>query len=72
MKRKALLAHLRQHGCELLREGGRHSWWFNSLNNKRSSVPRHAELVDPLAVKICKDLGIPSFKSTGAGAKAKK
>lgn len=62
MKREALLRYLRQQGCELIREGGRHSWWGNPANNRRSSVPRHSEIVDLLAVKICKDLGIPSIK----------
>ncbi len=59
MKRKALLKHLRKHGCELLREGSKHSWWWNPALNRRSAVPRHAEIVDQLAGKICKDLGVP-------------
>ncbi|MBT3272667.1 MAG: type II toxin-antitoxin system HicA family toxin [Spirochaetales bacterium] len=59
MKRTALLKHLRGHGCELVREGGNHSWWLNSQQNKRSSVPRHIEINDHLARKICKDLGVP-------------
>lgn len=59
MKREALVRHLRRHGCVLLREGGRHSWWHNPERNKRSAVPRHREVDDDLARKICKDLGIP-------------
>ena len=62
MKRGDLLRHLRQSGCELLREGARHSWWHNPSRNKRTSVPRHSEIVDLLARKICKDLGIPPVK----------
>ena len=62
MKREDLLRYLRRHECELLREGGRHSWWFNPILNKRSSVPRHAEIDDNLARKICKDLGLPKIK----------
>jgi len=62
MKRKELLAHLARNGCKLLREGSRHSWWLNSALNKRSSVPRHSEINDFLAEKICKDLGIPFKK----------
>jgi mRNA interferase HicA len=58
MKRAALLRHLRQQGCELLREGSRHSWWHNPEQNKRSAVPRHREIRDHLARKICRDLGI--------------
>ena len=59
MKRRELLKHLHLHGFKLLREGGNHSWWFNPKMNKRSSVPRHKEIVDLLAIKICKDLGVP-------------
>jgi len=62
MKRKELLKYLRSHGCEFLREGGRHSWWHNPILNKRSSAPRHNEMKDILVRKICKDLGIPSVK----------
>ena len=62
MKRSVLTKHLRTNGCELLREGGRHSWWLNSAQKRRSAVPRHNEIDDNLARKICKDLGIPSVK----------
>jgi mRNA interferase HicA len=59
MKRRELLRHLRAHGCQLLREGGRHSWWHNPTLNKRSAVPRHNDIDEDLARKICRDLGIP-------------
>lgn len=59
MKRNKLIKHLRFYGCELIREGARHSWWGNKILNKRSAVPRHSEINDILAKKICKDLGIP-------------
>jgi mRNA interferase HicA len=62
MKRRELINHLRAHHCALLREGGRHSWWHNPVLNKRSAVPRHNEVSDVLARKICKDLGIPPVK----------
>jgi len=62
MNRREFLRHLREHGCVLIREGGRHSWWLNPTQNKRSSVPRHNEIVDQLARKICRDLGIPFTK----------
>ncbi len=58
MKRRDLLAHLTRHGCCLVREGGNHSWWENPAFNRRSAIPRHAEISDILAKKICKDLGI--------------
>jgi mRNA interferase HicA len=59
MKRNQLLKHLRKNGCGLIREGANHSWWGNPEQNVRSSVPRHSEIKDRLARKICKDLGIP-------------
>ncbi len=62
MKRGDLLRHLLAHGCELLREGARHSWWHNPNQNKRSAIPRHIEIDDHLANKICKDLGVPRVK----------
>ncbi|MEK7400658.1 MAG: type II toxin-antitoxin system HicA family toxin [Candidatus Poribacteria bacterium] len=62
MKRSELLKYLRSYGCELLREGKRHSWWYNPVLNKRSAIPRHREIKDILAIKICKDLDIPSIK----------
>ncbi len=62
MKRREFIKYLRSNGCKLLREGARHSWWHNPKLNKRSAIPRHSEISDILAHKICKDLGIPSFK----------
>lgn len=59
MKRRDLLAHLARFGCVLLREGGNHSWWCHQETNRRSSVPRHNEINNHLAIKICRDLGIP-------------
>jgi mRNA interferase HicA len=62
MKRTALLKHLHEQGCVFLREGGSHSWWHNPTQNRRSAVPRHNEIVDQLARKICKDLGVPFLR----------
>lgn len=59
MKRTALIKHLRKKGCELIREGAKHSWWGNPANNTRTAVPRHTEIDGHLARKICRDLGIP-------------
>jgi predicted RNA binding protein YcfA (HicA-like mRNA interferase family) len=59
MKRTDLIRHLERHGCELLREGGRHSVYVNRTVFKSSSVPRHRELNDFLARKICRDLEVP-------------
>lgn len=59
MKRRALLKHLAENGCERLREGKKHTVFWNPLTRKTSTVPRHAEIDDWLARKICKDLDIP-------------
>jgi len=59
MKRYALLKHLRKHGCYLKREGHEHSIWCNPNTGKIEAVPRHAEISDQLAKKICRGLSIP-------------
>jgi hypothetical protein len=35
------------------------NWWLNPFKNKRSAIPRHCEIRDLLARKICRDLDIP-------------
>ncbi|MCD6561897.1 MAG: type II toxin-antitoxin system HicA family toxin [Deltaproteobacteria bacterium] len=62
MKKNQLLKYLRSNGCKLLKEGSRHSWWHNPEKNTLSAVPRHSEINDILAKKICKDLGIKPIK----------
>lgn len=59
MKRRDLIRHLKKNGCELLREGGRHTVFVNRTNQKTSTVPRHSVINDYLARKICRDLHIP-------------
>jgi mRNA interferase HicA len=59
MKRRDLLRHLEKNGCVLLREGGRHTVYLNLKEKKASTIPRHNEISDFLAKKICKDLGVP-------------
>jgi len=59
MKRKALIKHVRKNGCSLVREGGNQSVYINSAKMKISTIPRHKEIYDNLAKKICKDLEIP-------------
>jgi mRNA interferase HicA len=58
VKRHDLLAHLKAHGCQLVREGAKHSWWGNPQNRRRSAAARHSEINNLLARKICRDLGI--------------
>ena len=57
MKRRHLIKHLRVHGAFLLREGKRHSIY--QRGDLKTEVPRHNEIVDELARRICKDLDIP-------------
>jgi predicted RNA binding protein YcfA (HicA-like mRNA interferase family) len=59
MKRIDLIRHLEQHGAQLLREGGSHSVYVNRAVGKTSTVPRHREINEFLAHKICKDLEVP-------------
>jgi len=60
MKRNQLLKHLKTHGASLLREGSKHSIY--QKGHFKSEIPRHNEIVDELAPKICKDLGIPFMR----------
>jgi len=58
MKRLELIRHLESHGCSLPRDRGKHSVYVNPVNNQVSAVPRHREINEFLARKICRDLGI--------------
>ena len=57
MKRRELIRHLLLHGARVIREGRRHT--IVQRDRLRSEIPRHSEIVDQLAMKICKDLNIP-------------
>ncbi len=59
MKRHDLLRHWSQHDCRFVREGGEHSIWENPATNRRTSVPRHREILEFTAARICKQLDIP-------------
>jgi len=60
MKLRELLRHLvKGHGCHLLCEGGNHAIDVNRDKGKVSSIPRHHEINDFLARKICRDLEVP-------------
>jgi mRNA interferase HicA len=60
VKRKKLIRYLTNNGAFLLREGRRHSIY--QKGKYRTEVPRHNEIVDELAMKICRDLDIPFTK----------
>ncbi|MDR2839805.1 MAG: type II toxin-antitoxin system HicA family toxin [Paludibacter sp.] len=63
MKRTKFIKYLSENGCYLSREGSNHSVFVNQRNNNISVVPRHPDINDILAVKICKDLDIPKITS---------
>jgi mRNA interferase HicA len=52
MKRVELIRHLSKQGCELLREGGRHSIWKNIQTGDISAVPRHNEIKELMAKNL--------------------
>jgi len=58
MKRKVLIRHLLAHGCQLKREGGSHTIYWNPTTGRREPLPRHAEIPDLLARKICRALTV--------------
>jgi mRNA interferase HicA len=59
MKRRDLIRLLEANNCRLLREGASHSIWENTKNGKRTTVPRHREIVEFTAISICRQLEIP-------------
>jgi mRNA interferase HicA len=68
MKRKALIRHLEDQGCESFREGKKHTVYVNRNAQASSVIPRHGEIHDFLANKICRDLQAPEPKATRAKA----
>ncbi|HEU0132493.1 MAG TPA: type II toxin-antitoxin system HicA family toxin [Mycobacteriales bacterium] len=61
-KLRDLEVHLRDQGCALVREGGRHSIWLNPVTKARTSVPRHREIPRTTARAICRQLGVPDVE----------
>lgn len=61
MKRTLLVQHLKKHGCHIRRHGAKHDIYENPLSKTTSTVPRHLDVNDFLAKKICKDLNISPF-----------
>ena len=58
MKRRELLRHLENNGCVFFREGRRPTVYYSPSSRKTSVVPRHTEIGEALAKKICKDLEV--------------
>lgn len=59
MKRRQLLDHLKSNGCEFFRAGSNHDIYRNIATGKRTAVPRHREIDNLTARKICDQLGAP-------------
>ncbi|MDA3950776.1 MAG: type II toxin-antitoxin system HicA family toxin [Spirochaeta sp.] len=57
MKRTGLEHRLRRAGGFLKREGRSHSIWINPQSGIVETIPRHAEVKEPLAKKILRNLG---------------
>jgi predicted RNA binding protein YcfA (HicA-like mRNA interferase family) len=58
VKRVDFIRHLSANGCRLLREGANHAVYVNPTLRKVSTVPRHREVKEYLARKVCRDLEI--------------
>lgn len=59
MKRLDLIRHIEVSGCAFLREGGKHTVYINLTARKVATVPRHREINDFMARKICRERDIP-------------
>jgi mRNA interferase HicA len=55
-----MLRHLRKCGCYLKRQGKEHELWANPQTGHIEAVPRHIEIPNNLARKICKALSVPA------------
>lgn len=59
MKRRDLLARLRDEGCVLVRTVGRHDFWRNVITGESQPVPRHREINEFTARDIIRKLSAP-------------
>lgn len=62
MKRRDPIRHLEALGCEFLREGADHTVYVNRPALRLTAIPRHREINEFLARKICRDLQVPDPK----------
>jgi predicted RNA binding protein YcfA (HicA-like mRNA interferase family) len=56
MKRLDLIRKLEQHGCILIRHGGKHDWYQNPQTKMCQPDPRHREIKEFVARSIIKKL----------------
>ena len=59
MKRRDLIRHLLAQGCVFVREGSSHTILMNPATGRRTLVPRHREIPEPLVRVICRQLAVP-------------
>jgi mRNA interferase HicA len=45
----------------MVREGRSHLIWINTENGRRQTIPRHTEIKNQLARRICRQLGLPEI-----------
>ena len=62
MKRHELMRHLALHECRIEREGSRHTILVSMRTGVKTALPRHTEIENRLAVKICKQLDVPPIR----------
>ena len=60
MNRRALEAHLKNHGCFFHHHGGRHDIWVNSKTLAQAPAPRHSRVKHGTVRGICRLRGIPA------------
>ena len=60
MKRRDLLARIREEGCVLSRHGARHDVYRNVITGVSEPVPRHREIDEMTARHIIRRLSAPT------------
>ena len=65
MKRRGLIRDPQESRGELFRVGAKHSVYVNRKVRKSSTIPRHREINEGLARKICRDLEVPNPERSG-------
>jgi predicted RNA binding protein YcfA (HicA-like mRNA interferase family) len=58
VKHADLVRLLRENGCKLQRDCGKHTVWVNLKSGAFSAVPRHKEVKKNTAKAICRQLGV--------------
>jgi mRNA interferase HicA len=59
VKYRDFIRHLKDNGCEMLRQGAKHEIWAKGL--RQTSVPRHSAINKLTCWAICKQLEIEKY-----------